>query len=153
MSRPTRKLNPLMFLPGTVIWILIGVGFATGEDLLIGLGVACAISAFLVLAIRKVRSSGRARLERRRIWNEGTEALARIITIGTDGGSFNDHPYVDFELDVNVSGRPTYRVSTRALISQLAIPRVQPGCDIAVRIDSAAPDELVVDAALTPYGY
>jgi len=65
----------------------------------------------------------------------------------------NGHPKVDFELDVSVPGQEPYRVSLSALVSKLAIPRVQPGSEIAVRVDQNDRGEVLIDADLTPYGY
>ena len=65
---------------------------------------------------------------------------------------WSPEPMVDFVLDVAADGGPPRRVSTSAVISQLAIPRVQPGCEIDVRIDPTDAETLVVDPALTPYG-
>jgi hypothetical protein len=54
---------------------------------------------------------------------------------------------------VAVPDREPYRLSTSAIVSKLAIPRVQPGCEIEVRVDRDDPENLVLDAALTPTGY
>ena len=50
-------------------------------------------------------------------------------------------------------GAAPYRVTTRALISMLAIPRIQPGTVIDVRVDRADRARVVVDEQLTAYGY
>jgi len=148
-----KAFNPLLLLPGMCFWALVGIGLATDDDALIGVAVVLLAAVFIVVIARKVKISSAEKKERQRLWNTGTEATARVIGIGTGGGGMNDHPMVDFELEVIAPGRAPYRVSTSALISKLAIPRIQPGCEIAVRVDPQAPDHLLVDAALTPYGY
>jgi hypothetical protein len=148
-----KRLSVLAFVPGTLFWVLIVAGVMTKNDAMIGAGVVIAVVTVVTLVTLKVRSSSRERAERLRLWNEGTPGTAKVVTIGTDGGSFNDHPYVDLELDVTIDGKPPYRATTRALISQLAIPRIQPDCQIAVKIDPKDPQHILVDATLTPYGY
>lgn len=151
--KKTKKLHPLMFLPGTVMWGLFIAGAVTKNTVLIGVGVGVFALTAAVLITRKVKSSSSVRAERKRIWESGQEAKARVVSIGTRGGGINDHPMVDFELDVSVAGRAPYRASVSAIISKLAIPRIQPECELSVRVDPGDISKLVVDAALTPYGY
>ncbi len=134
-------------------WGLLIAGVTTNDQLLITLGVLCFAGTAARLLAMKWKASNRDKQERLRIWRQGRAAIARVVSIGTRGGGINDHPMIDFELDVFVDGSSAYRVSTRQLISKLAIPRVQPDCEIAVRVDPHARELLVVDAALTPYGY
>jgi len=149
--RARRKLRPILFLPGIVFWALIATAAATGIE---ALYIAAAVMFALVMLFGLIMKIGRSEVERaekRRVWQEGRPATARVLFLGSKGGGVNDHPMVDLVLEIQDD--PPRRVSTSTLISQLAIPRVQPGCDIAVRIDLQDPAHLVVDEALTPYGY
>jgi hypothetical protein len=85
--------------------------------------------------------------EARRIWEGGTRGTAKVIQISTRGG-LNDNPGVDFVLDVTPDGQPTYCTSTWAIVSLLAIPRIQPGCEIEVRIDPRDPSKVAIDEKL-----
>jgi hypothetical protein len=143
----------LAFLPGTLFWVLLVAGIMTGNDTMVGVAIAIAAVTVVTVLTVKIRASSAERAERRRLWREGTPATARVVTLGGKGGSINDHPYVDLDLEVTVADKAPYRASVRALISQLAIPRIQPECRIAVRVDPQDPARLVVDSALTPYGY
>ena len=68
-------------------------------------------------------------------------------------GAFNDHPYVEFELEVMLGDEEPYPLEHRALISQLAIPRIQPDTVIDIRVDPQDRTNIVVDEKLSPYGY
>lgn len=148
-----KRFNPLVLLPGMAFWALLISGIITGNNILITIAVVVGGLSVITLVTIAIKASSAAKAARRRLWQEGTPGTARIVSIGTNGGSFNDHPYVDLELDVTVGAKPAYRASVRALISQLAIPRIQPECQINVHVDPADPSKLVVDAALTPYGH
>jgi hypothetical protein len=86
--------------------------------------------------------------EARRIWESGKRGRAKVIQISTRGG-MNDNPGVDFVLDVTPEGQPTYCTSTWAIVNLLAIPRIQPGCEIEVRIDPQDPSKVAIDQTLT----
>ena len=147
------KLRPILFLPGMLFWALLIAGLVTKNDALVGVAVVLAAVTVAAMLTLKIRASAAAKAEVRRIVLDGKPATARVVSIGTKGGSFNDHPYVDLELEVELDDRPPWRASVHALISQLAIPRIQPECRIAVHVDPDDPGKVVVDAALTPYGY
>lgn len=73
--------------------------------------------------------------------------IATVVTSRTNG-SLNDHPYVELTLDLG--GRT---VEVRQVIAQIMVSQVQPGEEIAVKVDPLDPDVVVVDETLTPYGY
>lgn len=74
------------------------------------------------------------------------------MKISSRGGGINDHPLVQFELEVTFKGE-TYKGLTEAIIDQLAVPRIQPGCEIKVVVDPQDRSSILIDAELTPYGY
>lgn len=143
----------LLVIPGTLFWVLALAGIFTKNNALIG----GAVVLFFVTAIgaitMKVRSSASEKAEQLRVYARGTPARARIVNIGTKGGGINGHPNIDFELDVTIPGQEPYRVSLTALVSKLAIPRIQPDAQIDVRVDPDDRQRVLLDAALTPYGY
>jgi hypothetical protein len=147
-----RTPHPLLIIPGTLFWPLFIVGLVSHNDAMFGIAIAVMLVFVVGLIASMVTATNAARDERRRVVRDGTVTTAKIVSIGTDGGGINDHPRIDFVLDV-AGNDASYRVKTSALISQLAIPRVQPGCEIRVHVDPRDRTNLVVDAALTPYGH
>lgn len=146
-------LVTFLVIPGTLFWVLMLAGIFTKNNYMIG----GAVVLFLVTAVgaiaMKVRGSAATKAEQLRIYTQGTPARARIIRIGTTGGSVNGHPNIDFELEVTFPGQEPYRTNLTALVSKLAIPRVQPDTQIDVRVDPADRQRVLLDASLTPYGY
>ncbi|MCY1062700.1 hypothetical protein [Nannocystis sp. SCPEA4] len=143
----------LLFIPGTLFWVLVLAGIFTKNTFMIG----GAVVLFVVTAVGaltiKARASSARNAERLRVWQGGTPGRARIVTIGTKGGGINGHPNIDFDLEVTLPGQEPYRVQVTSLVSKLAIPRVQPDTQIDVRVDPANKLNVLIDAALTPYGY
>jgi hypothetical protein len=58
----------------------------------------------------------------------------------------NDQPEVRMQLEVYLPGRVPYRTEHTAIVSMLAIPRVQPGCTLHLRVDRANPMRVAVAA-------
>lgn len=69
-----------------------------------------------------------------------------MVAIKEVPGGNEDDPNVDMDLDIDGG-----RLKVTSLIARLAIPRIQPGCEIQVRIDPADGKKIVIDPALTPY--
>ena len=148
-----KNLNPLLLVPGMLFWALILGGIFTKNNTFIGIGVVLAVVSIVVGLTFKGRAAAAERNEKKKLWAEGVDATAKVVTIGTGRGSLNDHPRVLFDLEVNVPGKLPYTVQLEALVSQLAIPRIQPGATIAVKVDKADGQKVLIDTALTPYGY
>lgn len=142
----------LLFLPGTAFWVLFGVGLATGNETLIGLSVVLMVVTIVSVIVVRIRAASAQQAELRRIWREGQPARARILAL-TGAGMMGDHPQAWLDLEVHPPGTPAYRTRVHAHISQLAVPRVQPACEIDVRLDPSDRSRVVVDPALTPSGY
>lgn len=70
------------------------------------------------------------------------------MDITTRGGGLNDNPRVEFELSVSLPGGEPYAVRTSAIIDKLAIPRIQPDCEIEVRVDPNDRAKLALDDKL-----
>jgi hypothetical protein len=143
----------LLVVPGTLFWVLALAGIFTKNNLLIGGAVVLALVTIVMAITMKVRTGAATKAEEQRIYAQGTPARARIIRIGTSGGNTNGHPNIDFELEVTIPGQEPYRVNLTALVSKLAISRVQPDTVIDVRVDPADRQRVLLDASLTPYGH
>lgn len=150
---PEGLRTALLFIPGTAFWVLFGLGLATGNDTLLVLATVLMVVTIVTVITMRVRAAGAEQAERRRIWREGQPARARVVALASGGASTNDDPWVDLDLEVRPTDAAPYRARVHALISRLAIPRIQPACELDVRVDRADPQRLVVDAALTPGGY
>jgi hypothetical protein len=154
MATPsTSPGRALLFIPGTLFWVLVLGGVFTENNAMIGGAVALFFVTAIAAITMKVRSSATEKAERLLIYTRGTPARARVVNIGTKGGGINGHPNIDFELEVTVPGHDPYRASFTALVSKLAIPRIQPDAQIDVRVDPDDRQRVLLDAALTPYGY
>ena len=141
MQNPMRAL---LVVPGLMGIALVVGGFTSDNDVMVGVGFGLAgfmLVAILFLGIRDWNSEA---AERRRIWKTGTPETARVIALSDVGGE--DDPEVDLELEIR-----SKRVKVRSLISRLAVPRIQPGCEVPVRVDPADGNKVVIDPALTPY--
>lgn len=142
----------LMMIPGTLFWVLVGIGIAREDESLIGAGVIVALVTVVTTLTLKGISSSKESKERLRVWNEGTPAKARVISTRTNGG-MNDHPRVIFQFEILPTEGAPYPLELIALISQLAVPRIQPEMEIDVKVDPNDPANVVVHESLTPYGY
>ena len=114
-----------------------------------GIGFALAGVALVVFIALKISDASAANAERQRIWKSGKPATARVIGIKEVGG--DDQPDVDLDLELRADGTPAMTVKVRSLIARLAIPRIQPGCEIQVKVDPADAKKVVIDPSLTPY--
>jgi hypothetical protein len=139
----------LLFVP-ILMGVALIVGGATSDNpTMINIGCGLGGVALVVFFIIKVREMSRAEAERKQIWKTGKPATARVVKITEVGG--DDQPEVDLDLEVRSDGAPETPVKVRSLISRLAIPRIQPGCEIQVRVDPSDAKKIVLDPALTPY--
>ncbi len=138
----------LVGLVSMAFWTLVIVGAVEQNDALAGtaLGLGAVIAVFAItVAVRRTRTR---RALRERIRDQGTLAKARIVSAKNDGAMNND-PYVDFVLQVQPEGGEPYLVACRTLVSQMAIPRVQPDTEIDVWVDPTNPQAVVIDPKFT----
>lgn len=145
---PKSPLPAMLIAAGSMVfWTLVVVGAVKAQDTLIGiaLGLGLAVAVFAItVAVRRSRAR---RAEEARILDQGTLTRARIVT-AKNNGALNNDPYVDFVLEVLPEGGEPYQVTYRTLVSQMAIPRVQPDTEIDVYVDPADPESVVIDPSL-----
>lgn len=65
----------------------------------------------------------------------GIDGQATITSVAETNAYFGRSPIVRFELQVSVDGQPPYALTHTQPVSQLAIPRVQPGMTVPVKVD------------------
>ena len=137
----------LLVAASSAFWVLVIVGAVRESDALIGvalgLGLVIAISAATVA----VRRSNARRTEDARILDQGARSPARVVS-ATSNGSLNNNPYVEFVLEVQPEGGEPYRVERRTLVSQMAVPRIQPGTVIDVYVDPGDPQSVVIEPSV-----
>lgn len=150
-TSPMKKPSPWVMLPGLAFWGLLGAGFYTEDTRFFSVAVgvaAVAIASKLAIAWRR---SDQERAEVKRLWLEGTPRQAEIVAISSNGG-MNGHPRVTFELQIRTASAP-HRARAEVIVDKLAIPRIQPGTVIGVRVDPRDPSRVLIDEALTYLGY
>ena len=152
MSTQSTNQPAALYLFAALSGVLVLAGASTGNDTLFGAGIVAGVAAIFVVLATKLRANAAQAAERQRIWAEGTPARARVVAIRATGSRINQDPRVALDLEVTVPGQEPYRVQLTALVSNLAVPRVQPDCSIDVRVDPQAPTHVVIDPGLTPPG-
>ena len=81
----------------------------------------------------------------REIMATGIPATAKVLRIWETGVMINNNPVVGFLLEVYAEGLEPYEAETKALISILAIPRIQPGAVLPVKYDPNDPSRIALD--------
>jgi hypothetical protein len=151
VASTAKTLVPAMVIAvgSMAFWTLVIIAAVEHDDLLVGiaLGLGAVVAVFAtVVAVRRSRAR---RAARERILDQGTVAKARIVSARSNGALNND-PYVDFVLEVQPEGAgEPYQVVHRTLVSQLAIPRVQPDTEIDVWVDPTDRESVVIDPRFT----
>lgn len=75
----------------------------------------------------------------------GRPAKATVLEIWETGVWVNHNPVAGFLLEVRAEGMAAYEAETRALISILWIPRIQPGAVLQVKYDPRNPSRVALD--------
>ncbi len=74
--------------------------------------------------------------------NPATAVIVRLIDTGT---TINNDPVVEFVLQVTPPDGETYEAHTKALVSRLDIPAIQPGRVVPVKYDPRMPTRVAID--------
>lgn len=77
-----------------------------------------------------------------RIGKPATGTIVRLIDTGT---TINDDPVVEFVLHVILPDGKSYEARTKALVSRLDIPSIQPGRVVPVKYDPQVPTRVALD--------
>lgn len=75
----------------------------------------------------------------------GLPAPAVVVQIWDTGVTVNDDPVVGFLLAVQPAGAPAFEARTKALVSRLDVPRVQPGALLRVMYDPKDTSRVAID--------
>ena len=91
------------------------------------------VMAGSVVLMRKLGLSNTKKLEDDdKLRKTGEAARATVIRADDIGSGFNRKPFIQLVVTVEREGHPSYQATFVALIPLIAIPRVQPGCQIPV---------------------
>lgn len=69
-------------------------------------------------------------------------ASAEVTSVKDTGNRFNHNPEVQMTLRVEPAAGPPFEASVRTVISQVNLPRFQPGARVEVRYDPAVPERV-----------
>lgn len=83
--------------------------------------------------------------EAREIRRLGVSAKATVLKIWDTGITVNNNPVVGFLLEVVPEEGPPYQAETKAIISRLDIPQIQPGAVLPVKYDPENPKRVALD--------
>jgi hypothetical protein len=75
----------------------------------------------------------------------GKPANGRIVRLIDTGTTINNDPVVEFVLDVTPADGKPYEARTKALVSRLDVPSVQPGRIVPVKYDPQNPFRVALD--------
>lgn len=149
-SQPQLPLGVLFVLPTIVFWVLVVKGATSGNEGDAGRYVAYAFGVagvtLAVFAFFKIRQVRARRADQLRAVRDGIRTTARIVSTRVRG-HLNQDPYVVFELEVRPETGAAYRTSVTELVSQLAIPRIQPDAVLDVHVHPDDEKFVVIDRA------
>ncbi|MEV6931173.1 hypothetical protein AB0M46_42710 [Dactylosporangium sp. NPDC051485] len=94
--------------------------------------------------MQQMQQSMQAQTEDLELLRTGTPGAATVIGVADTGARINLQPMVRLDLLVEVDGRPPYPVSREVLLPMGAGPQAGPGQRVAVVVDPARPDRVVV---------
>ena len=81
----------------------------------------------------------------REIREKGLPAKGTVLKIWETGVRVNDNPVVGFLLEIRAEEMAPYEAETKALISILWIPQIQPGAVLPVKYDPEDPSRIALD--------
>jgi len=137
----------LLVAGSSAFWVLVIVGAVNEDDTLVGIALGVGLVVAVCAETVAIRRSNHRRGERTRIVDQGVRSPAHVVSAKSNG-ALNNNPYVDFVLEVQPEGEEPYRVEHRTLVSQMAIPRVQPGAVIDVYVDPGDPQSVVIEPSV-----
>ncbi len=74
----------------------------------------------------------------------GLPGTATITALRDTGATVNDHPVVELDLQVSLSGGAPYAATTRQTINRLYVGNFQPGTAVSVKVDPADHSQLII---------
>ncbi len=97
---------------------------------------------FVVIYLMKLMKK---KAEADKVLATGQAATGTVMRLSETGTMINNQPLVNIVLNVQRPGIPPYQVMVQKVISQLEIPRLQPGMTVAVKVDPTNPQSVAID--------
>lgn len=110
--------------------------FIVGATCVITIGSLVFTGAILWFTLRPLLQNSQKRTA---ILQSGIPATAMIVQLSETGMMVNYQPQVKIVMQVNPPNGAPYQTDTVMVVSQLQIPRIQPGMVVPVKIDPANP--------------
>ena len=79
------------------------------------------------------------------ILGNGQPATATIVRLIDTGTTINENPVVEFVLEVHPTEGDVYEAHSKALVSRLDVPQVQPGRTVPVKVDPGHRGRVALD--------
>lgn len=83
--------------------------------------------------------------ETQRVTATGVAGTARVLGVRDTGATLNDHPVCEVQLEVTVPGQAPYAATITQAIPRMQAPMLQAGTSLAVKVDPADRDSVVLD--------
>lgn len=132
------------------VWIGLGSGVFT--IVVVALAVVISLVATLLgvalpvaLVLWLLKRQQQARAEEARLLREGTRSTATVMTLRETGIYVNHRPQVALRLLIEDPTGGSFEASVDRVVSMVEIPRVQPGCTLAVAWDPQDRGKLAID--------
>ncbi len=142
----------LMFVPGVflTVWGLsrLAEGNDATEQLVAGmawLGVAFFVGRATRGGMERFRQLAEQQERHKALLTRGIRASARVLQVQQTGLVLNNvNPEVRLTLQVEHPQLGSYEAETKTFVQMVALPRVQPGQALEVRVDPDDPQQLAV---------
>lgn len=103
-----------------------------------GLKDAVADSSQMLQGLQQSSANGQ------RLLISGTPATGIVRAIRDTGMLVNYQPQIEMDLEVTLPGQAAYPVTHRQVVNPIHMPAVQPGCAVALRVDPADANQVLV---------
>lgn len=122
---------------GIVTIVIIALSFLV--SILITVGVIFFIWKMVLGPLMKNRQ------QEQQLLATGQRASGQIMAVSQTGMYVNNQPQVRIDVQVQPPGGQPYAASMTKVLNMMAIPRVQPGAQVAVRYDPANPQRVAIE--------
>jgi hypothetical protein len=132
--------------PNNLISLIFGGGalmtfFIVGITCVATLGSFAFVGVILWFTLRPLLQNMN---QRSQILQTGIPAMATIVGLADTGMLVNYQPQVRIALQVQPPNGAPYQTEVTMVVSQLMIPRVQPGMQVPVKIDPKDPSKVAI---------
>jgi hypothetical protein len=134
--------NPGMFAAGTgiasILFVVVMIIFSLVVTVI-------SVAAPIIIIVMVMKNLNKKKEEKAALLAKGVKATGTILSLGETGTYINNQPMVVIRVHVQPPGQPPFEAKVEQILSQLEIPRVQPGSHVAVSYDPANPSKIAID--------